>query len=174
MMAKPETDGVPSPLAQIYLEQQERLYRAAYRVVGNATDAEDVIQTVFLRMTLREERAQGAENLVGYLYRAAINTALDLLRARREGQLVPLDSALHRENDEISSDDHGLRAQLREALSRLSPRWAEMFVLKHIEGCDNGEIARLCGTSQAVVAVTLFRARSRLKTELTALTGGIP
>ncbi|MGC4065726.1 MAG: sigma-70 family RNA polymerase sigma factor [Polyangiaceae bacterium] len=176
MSASPETTTLPSVLGETYLEHHDRLYRAAYRVVGNATDAEDVVQTVFLRLAQREPLGWGAENLAGYLYRAAINTALDLLRARRERPIASMEQLeQHQPSDAMDSEqDHALRSRLREALSRLSPRWAEMFVLKHIEGCENTEIARLCGTSQAVVAVTLFRARARLKRELTLPIGGAP
>jgi len=52
---------------------------------------------------------------------------------------------------------------LREALGELSPRAAEIFVLKHVEGYDNAEIAEMLGTSRGTVAVLLFRARVRLK-----------
>jgi RNA polymerase sigma-70 factor (ECF subfamily) len=176
VMGHEETSKLPSTLAQIYLDHHDRLYRAAYRITGSFSDAEDVIQTVFLRLSVRQESTEGADNLSAYLYRAAINSALDLLRARREGRLLSLDALdTHVSGgDETTQGDVGLRTWLRQALSHLNPRWAEMFVLKHVEGCDNGEIARLCGTSQAVVAVTLFRARARLKTELTAQMGGTP
>jgi RNA polymerase sigma factor (sigma-70 family) len=59
-----------------------------------------------------------------------------------------------------------LRDALRGALGRLAPRAAEMFVLRYFDGCSHGEIARQCGTSAAVVAVTLFRARRQLKGDL--------
>ena len=52
---------------------------------------------------------------------------------------------------------------LREALSELNPKAAEIFVLKHVEGYDNSEIAQMLGTSRGTVAVLLFRARARLK-----------
>jgi RNA polymerase sigma-70 factor (ECF subfamily) len=176
VMASQETQALPGSLSQIYLGHHDRLFRAAYRITGSSSDAEDVVQTVFLRLAIREEATESADNLSAYLYRAAINSALDLLRARREGKLVPLDQAQCHAADDDSSpvEDHGLRSWLRQALAQLSPRWAEMFVLKHVEGCNNGEIARLCGTSQAVVAVTLFRARARLKSELAAQLGGTP
>lgn len=167
-----ETIAFPTLLGELYLDQHDRLYRAAYRVVGNATDAEDVLQTVFLRLAQRGHADIGADNLSGYLYRAAINTAIDLLRAKRDRQTVDLERMAERMSDAAYEEDHALRTRLRDALARLSPRWAEMFVLKHIEGCENTEIARLCGTSQAVVAVTLFRARSRLRSELGTSVGG--
>jgi len=55
---------------------------------------------------------------------------------------------------------------LRGELAKLSPRTAEMFTLRYIEGLDNPEIARMMNTSQAVVAVTLHRTRARLKKSL--------
>jgi RNA polymerase sigma factor (sigma-70 family) len=45
----------------------------------------------------------------------------------------------------------------------LNPRAAEIFILKHVEGYDNAEIAQMLGTSRGTVAVLLFRARARLK-----------
>lgn len=174
VIVAPETPALPSALAQIYLDHHDRLFRAAYRITGSATDAEDVIQTLFLRLAGRETESGSVDNLASYVYRAAINTSLDLLRARKEGQLVPFDTAEGHPAPATPSDENpALRAQLRSALATLSPKWAEMFILKHIEGCDNGEIARVCGTSQAVVAVTLFRTRARLKAALIQ-SGGAP
>ena len=174
MIASQEKPASCTPLAQIYLDHHDRVFRAAYRIVGNTNDAEDVVQTVFMRLAGRQGDAPGIDELQSYLYRAAINTGLDLLRARRKGQTVALDDVEHHlESDSLVSDeDHRLRGLLRRALAELSPRWAEMFVLKHLEGRDNKEIAVLCGTSQAVVGVTLFRARSQVKKALTAQSGG--
>jgi RNA polymerase sigma factor (sigma-70 family) len=62
---------------------------------------------------------------------------------------------------------------LRQALTVLSPRQAEIFVLRYLEGYENREIAEMLATSQAVVAVSLFRARAQLKTELRKLSGGM-
>lgn len=174
MSASPETTTLPPLLGRIYLEHHDRIYRAAFRVTGNASDAEDVVQTVFLRLAQRDGAVEGAENVAGYLYRAAVNAALDLLRARREGQIAGVEQLEEGSSAAELDEDHGLRTRLRDALARLRPRWAEMFVLKHIEGCENTEIARLCRTSPAVVAVTLFRARSRLKQELSTTIGGAP
>jgi RNA polymerase sigma factor (sigma-70 family) len=52
---------------------------------------------------------------------------------------------------------------LRDALAELNPKASEIFILKHIEGYDNAEIASMLGTSRGTVAVLLFRARARLK-----------
>jgi RNA polymerase sigma-70 factor (ECF subfamily) len=57
------------------------------------------------------------------------------------------------------------------ALSELSPRAAEIFVLRHIEGYGNSEIARLVGASRGTVAVTLFRARAQLRRSIRMQSG---
>jgi RNA polymerase sigma-70 factor (ECF subfamily) len=140
------------------------VFQAAYRVTGNAADAEDVLQTVFLRFARREDDAAEVSNLKSYLYRAAVNAALDLLRTRQTARLEPLD-----ETYLVSSiqkhDDLGLRRWLRSALLKLNPRHAEMFTLRYLEDYDNREIARLMKTSQGVVAITLFRIRKQLQAD---------
>jgi RNA polymerase sigma-70 factor (ECF subfamily) len=65
-----------------------------------------------------------------------------------------------------------LREWLRAAISNLNPTAAEMFVLRYIEGYGNRDIARMLDTSQHVVAVTLFRARSRLRKSMRKFLGG--
>jgi RNA polymerase sigma-70 factor, ECF subfamily len=152
-------------LEQIFLEHKDLVFRAAYRVTGNATDAEDVLQTVFLRLA-RLEQLPEITNLPGYLHRSAVNASLDLLRGRKDSQTLPLDEDPNRA--ETAAIDHGprsaeLRDWLRHALARLNPRWAEMFVLRFIEDRTNREIAAIMKTSPAVVAVVLHRTRSLLK-----------
>jgi RNA polymerase sigma-70 factor, ECF subfamily len=152
-------------LERLFLEHQGRVYRAAYRVTGSSSDAEDVLQTVFLRL-VRRETAPPVTNVSSYLYRAAVNAALDVLRTRRES--APIEEAERRQEreDRPAATPEEIRVALRRALATLSPRWAEIFALRHFEGYGNEEIAEMLGTSRAVVAVTLFRARRRLQTEL--------
>lgn len=157
-----------------YAAQAPKVYRAAYRITGSPVDAEDVVQTVFLRLLQRPEVPFG-EGGAGYLYRSAVHAALDVLRARQRAGWVPLedpdgatDPAPGPERDE---EQRRQRRALRRALSRLSPRAAEIFALRYFEGFGNREIAELTGTSQGVVAVLLHRTRARLRKELAALLG---
>src|SRR5277367_3983886 len=79
-------------LSHLFGEHQRRVLCAAYRITGSMSDAEDVMQTVFLRMANLE---RPLENAGSYLYRAAINGALDLLRRRKAVMIEPLDQADH-------------------------------------------------------------------------------
>jgi RNA polymerase sigma-70 factor, ECF subfamily len=152
-------------LEQVFLEHKDRVFRAAYRITGNAGDAEDALQTVFLRLA-RQENLPDVGNLAAYLHRSAVNASLDLLRRRRDARTASLDDD---ENpiEVVSASTAGrsteIRDWLRQALGRLNPRWAEMFVLRFIEDYSNAEIARMMNTSAAVVAVLLHRTRAQLK-----------
>lgn len=157
-------------IEQVFADHKELVFRAAYRVTGNSSDAEDVLQTVFLRL-LRLEQTPEIHHLRAYLHRAAVNAALDLLRTRRDNQNLPLDDQPEIVGTESASrlqETGELRAWLREALTRLNPRWAEMFVLRFIEDYSNQEIAGMMKTSSAVVAVALHRTRAQLRKDYTA------
>jgi RNA polymerase sigma-70 factor, ECF subfamily len=166
--------AVQTELGQLFEEHQGRIFRAAFRILGNTTDAEDVLQGVFLRIVRQEVPADQVGNLDGYLYRTAINAALDLCRSRWRRSSVPLAEAATQEPTSASSSEpYEIRNWLRQALTVLSGRQAEIFVLRYLEGYENREIAEMLSTSQAVVAVSLFRARAQLKKELRKLTGGL-
>ncbi|MBS1857509.1 MAG: sigma-70 family RNA polymerase sigma factor [Acidobacteria bacterium] len=166
-------------LETIFREHHAMVFRAAYRVTGNAGDAEDVLQTVFLRLVKRDPAAEPVGNIASFLHRAAVNAALDLVRARQNVRNIPLDElepvlaeAGHHSPDRIHGS-HEIRAWLRLALGRLNPRIAEMFTLRFFEGKDNPEIAKLMNTTPGTVAVTLSRTRDRLAREYQAYLGGV-
>jgi RNA polymerase sigma-70 factor (ECF subfamily) len=150
---------LPRDFEQLFQEHHALVYRAGYRITGTAEDAEDVLQTLFLRLLRRDHSLDFGGNPKRYLHRAAVNIALDIIRLRRPN--VPPDES------SIVDDRTGPAIESQQlvlaGLRELSPKLAEMFVLKHVEGYNNDEIARLIGTSRGSVAVMLFRARVRLK-----------
>jgi RNA polymerase sigma-70 factor (ECF subfamily) len=156
-----KADG--TDLGEVFQQQKERVFRAAYRITGNSTDAEDVLQTVFLRLA-GQDNSPDIRNLPAYLHRAAVNAALDLLRSRKDTTALETnDGQFHGTSATNASRGLELRDWLRQSLARLNPRWAEMFVLRFIEDYSNREIARMMGTSTAVVAVLLHRTRALLR-----------
>src|SRR5258708_40039446 len=79
----------PGELETLFQAHHERVFRAAHRITGSTADAEDVLQTVFLRLAKSSGSWDFSENPAAYLSRAAINAALDLVRKR--GRVVGLD-----------------------------------------------------------------------------------
>src|ERR1035441_10096239 len=76
-------------LEQIFREHHGLVFRAAYRITGNPGDAEDVLQTVFLRMLKRDAGAEPVGNMASFLHRSAVNAALDLVRSRQNIRNIP-------------------------------------------------------------------------------------
>jgi RNA polymerase sigma-70 factor, ECF subfamily len=144
------------------------VFRTAYRITGNAGDAEDVLQTVFLRMLRRGRNADPLETPESYLRRAAINAALDVIRSRQSDQTVPLpeESSGLTPATPAHADVSGLRQALSRAMARLKPRPAEIFALRFLEGLSNRQIAQALGISQVLVAVIVHRTRQQLRKEL--------
>jgi len=163
-------------LSQLFAEHHRRVLLAACRITGSMADAEDVAQAVFLR--LASGQGVPVANASSYLYRAAINGALDLLRRRKAAPAEALEDAAGEiaagrdSSPEAVASNRELGVWLRLAIGELAPRAAEMFTLRYLEELGNREIAVLMGTSQAVVAVTLHQARSRLKKRLRELERG--
>jgi RNA polymerase sigma-70 factor (ECF subfamily) len=181
LMAAPmeSADLSATDLERIFRENHAMVFRAAYRVTGNADDAEDVLQTVFLRMLKRDPAAEPVGNMASFLHRSAVNAALDLVRSRQNIRNIPLDELepvlaepAHRSPDRVQSSGE-IREWLRGALARLNPRIAEMFMLRFFDGKENPEIARLLNTTPGTVAVTLSRTRDRLEKEFRAYQGGV-
>ena len=160
--------AIPDELEQAFRAQHRLVFRTAYRVTGNAADAEDVLQTVFLRLLRRSPGSDPLENPEGYFRRAAVNTALDVIRSRQSDATVSLsDQIAARPQPDVSS----LRQTLARAIAQLKPRSAEIFALRFIEGLSNQDIAETLGISQVLVAVIIHRTRQQLRKQLRPLLG---
>jgi RNA polymerase sigma-70 factor (ECF subfamily) len=162
----------PDELEILFREQHARIFRTAYRVTGNAVDAEDVLQNVFLRLIRGGETYDIKNNPEAYLQRAAVNASLDLIRGRTRSKSIAL-ADLETEpvgnksqNPETLQADRELAKLIRSAVARLGEKSAEMFVLRYYEGFENREIAEMLGTTQMVVGVMLHRARARMRKEI--------
>ena len=137
------------------------VFRTSYRVTGNASDAEDVMQNVFLRLLKRDP--QDVQQPESYLRRAAINASIDLIRERQKAAIIPLDEAF---TPSVKPEMGELRDSLRKALALLDERQSVMFTLRFFEGHSNQEIAKMMGMSQVHVAVVLHRVKAKLQAEL--------
>jgi RNA polymerase sigma-70 factor (ECF subfamily) len=160
--------AIPDELEQAFQAHHGLVFRTAYRITGNAGDAEDVLQTVFLRLLRRNNRAEAMENPESYMRRAAINAALDVIRSRQADQTVPLpeDSSNLMPAAPDRADISDLRKALSQAMAQLKSNQAEIFALRFLEGFSNGQIAETLGISQVRVAVIVHRTRLQLRKEL--------
>src|SRR5262245_10797293 len=118
---------------EIFREHHHMVYRTARGVLGNPTDAEDIVQTIFLRLLDRGISADIRRNPRGYLYRAAVNESLNVIRSRKRLILVADQDriAAHAAPEPVESADE-IHRRLYEAISRLGAGWAEMLILRYV------------------------------------------
>jgi len=161
-MAMTDTTA-PEEFAALYERHYEAVFRAALRVTGNPADAEDVLQTVFVRVLSRSRDSEASALPAAYFRRAAVNAAVDLLRRR----------TLHAESAYDDRAPHAavqqpflLKERLRRALATQDPEDASLFLLRHVEGLSIGELAEMFALEKNNVAVRLHRIRLRLQAEM--------
>lgn len=166
--------GVPGieSILELFEEHHHSVLQSAYRITGRAEDAEDVLQTVFMRLLQNPALVNGLGGGARfYLQRAAVNAALDVVRSRKASERIPLDVLQPYLADSAAMPDRlrqsrELAAWLRRSLAGVHPTAAEMFALRYIEGFSNQEIAEAMGTTAGTVAVSLHRTRARLQQEM--------
>jgi RNA polymerase sigma-70 factor, ECF subfamily len=148
----------------LFQEHRALVYRTARVVTGCREDAEDVLQTIFMRLIRRTVPPSFHKNPKGYFYRSAINISLKAIRSRSrqlpltEPDLLP---AVQRQVNQ-DSEEVVLR-HLLDTVGSLSPRTVEILILRYVHDYTEAEIAKLLGRSRGTVAVTLFRAKARLR-----------
>lgn len=161
-ISMPSTTRVPG-FAELYERNYEAVFRAALRITGNPADAEDVLQTVFVRALAQGGDVKDVALPSAYFRRAAVNAAVDVLR-RRE---------MRAESGYDSEAPHAaveppvlLKEQLRRALAILDRDDASLFLLRHVEGLSIEDLAGMFEIEKNNVTVRLHRIRVRLQAEM--------
>jgi RNA polymerase sigma-70 factor, ECF subfamily len=160
----PVTSTAPlAGFAELYERHYEAVFRAALRVTGRPADAEDVLQTVFLRVLARGGDIEEVALPAAYFRRAAVNAAVDVLRRRElHAASVYDDRAPHA----AVQSPFLLKERLRRAIAALDSEDASLFLLRHVEGLSIEELAGMFAIEKNNVAVRLHRIRHRLQLEM--------
>jgi len=169
-LAAPDVIDTPSTreFEQLFRQYSRLVYRTAYGVTGNAEDAEDVLQTIFLRLVRREPPPNLRNNPQAYLYRAAVNVSLSIIRSRRECASTPDDletfeSSVHSARTRDAQEVRGHLLAMLDTMAQANPEDVELLILRYVHNYSDSDIAKMLGKSRSAIAVRLFRARARLK-----------
>ena len=148
---------------KLYAEYREVVFRVAMRVTRNAADAEDVLQTVFLRMLRNDAQPDPARSPGAYLRRAAANAAIDLIRqrAQRAETTIP-------QHQPAAADAWVERRHVQQVMGKLPPRHAKLVELHYRDGYMCHEVAELMDMQAGTVKSRLHRIRAALMRELLA------
>lgn len=154
---------------------QNKVYTLSFNLTGNAADAQDLAQEVFLRAFTSLAGFRNEADFGTWLHRLTVNLWLNA-RQRQKGQVVSLDAPLQTEEGEVAREvaaagaDPGealesreLQELVRQALARLPGEQKVVLILREIEGYSYEEIAGILGCAVGTVKSRLNRARQGLK-----------
>ena len=187
-------DRDPGAVRLVTQRNNQRLFRAAWSILGNRAEAEDAVQSAYLRAFAAIASFEGRSTLSTWLTRIVINEAFGRARAARrrrahvdDGSVAFLDDyrekLMRGSSSGTAPDAEFARAQLRslleQAIGALPPDFRLVFVMREIEGLSVDETAQSLGLVPATVKTRHLRARRRLQQSLapdvkSALAGAFP
>lgn len=158
-----------------------KVYGVIYRMVQNAEDAKELTQIAWVKAWQRLASFEGNSKFSTWMYRLAVNTAMDFLRSRaRRGETVYLDeitdadeasreslhSAQAAPEDEMHRDE--IRKAFHEALGALTPEHRQALMLREVDGLSYKEIADVMKCRMGTVMSRIFYARKQIQEKLRA------
>lgn len=166
-----EAADMPS-WSELVAQHGDRVYRLAYRLCGNAHDAEDITQEAFIRVFRSLDRYKPG-TFEGWMHRIVTNLFLD--SARRRGRIrfeaLPEDAervpGRERSPEQVISEET-FDPVLQTALANLSPEFRAAVVLSDIEDLSYEEVGRILGVKMGTVRSRIHRGRAALRAELEA------
>jgi len=158
-------NGDRSSFEELVLKYQDRIYNLCRHILGNAHDAEDAAQDVFIKAYRNLENFKPEAALYTWLYRIGVNTCIDY--KRKSPDLIRNNPSLTDERSPERNIEAKDTAQLiKIALAKLPEKLKAAIVLREIEGLSYEEIAEILNTSIGTVKSRISRARESLRSIL--------
>ena len=159
---------------------ERSIYTAAYSILGNQADAEEVSQEAVLKAFKNLARFRAESKFSTWIVQITLNEArmklrkdrrklyesLDETRQDPEGEYFPRDFADWRQIPSEALEQKELRQALARALASLAPKYREVFVLRDVQKLSIAETARMLGISEPAVKTRLLRARLQMRDAL--------
>lgn len=152
---------------RLFLPLHPKLYRIAYALVGNKSDAEDILQDAYYKLWSRRNELADVRNPEAFCVTLVKNLCLDFLRSPRadrqdedvtEAVTLPADSS---PDEKLEMQDKV--EQVRHLIDRLPENQRQVLRLRGIEDCSMEEIEQITGLSAANIRVLLSRARKIIR-----------
>lgn len=154
----------------LFEAERTGLYRFLWRLAGNTSDAEDLLQETFLTAWKKKEKFEGRDSASAYLRRTAFHLFLNSRRRdrRRVGAPREEDRIMESASETCAEDDAraNLCERVRTAIDALPDGTREVFVLFRFDGLSCSEIAELCDLSLSAVEGRIERATKLVATRL--------
>lgn len=150
---------------ELYAQTSERIYRLLLRMTGNPEDAFDLSQETYVKAFGRIGEFQGESGVATWIYRIAVNEALQ--RLRRSKRLASKLRALPLETESESPEAAAIASlDVREALDALPDEERTLIILRHFDGLSYDEMAVVLDKPAGTIASALNRARRLIREQL--------
>src|SRR5258708_5697647 len=163
--------GEPEAFEQLVRRKTTKVYSLCYRIIGNAEDAKDISQLVFIKLWENLQKYDPAYAFDTWLYRMVTNVAIDFMRNKQSRENA-VNSNL-RLVKTVTDAEQGVRVQHKEienvfnaASSVLSPKQKTIFVMREMDDLPSSEIAKILGCGDSTVRNHLFNARKLMQQQL--------
>jgi RNA polymerase sigma-70 factor (ECF subfamily) len=161
-------DGHRQAYTELMRRYQQRVYWVARRIVGDHAEADDVVQETFVKAYLALGEFRGDSGFYTWLYRIAVNLALNAVRKRqvvtylRESEL--LNRILPADVDPSSAvEEEEAASALRRAVDRLPEKQRAVFVMRYYDEMSYEEIAKILKTSIGGLKANYFHALRKIQ-----------
>lgn len=156
-------EGDPTAFPELVDRYQVQIFNAAYRITGNQADAQDVAQTVFLKVYERLEQFDPKYRFFSWIYKIAVNEALNVVAKRRPNGASERDPADSSATPEREAHGREIGLAIHRALLELKPAHRVVIVLRHLRGLSYGEMSEVVEVPVKTVKSRLFEARRELR-----------
>jgi len=158
--------GDRKAFAMLVARYEKPIFNTAYRMVSNYDDASDITQVTFVKAFEKIDTYNQAYKFFNWLYRIAVNEAINLLNRRKRNQEFNFDLPATQPNPEENYALSEMSKLLQGALMAMSYDHRIVIVLKHLLFLSYREIAEILDISEKTVKSRLFTARQILKKQL--------
>lgn len=159
---------------QAFLPMHARLYRAAYALLGNAQDAEDIVQEAYLKLWNKRNELDIRSNAAAYCVAIVRNLCFNLMQTKRYQSEEPLPEHIDlggTDNPELQLERRDEQAQLKALIASLPLQQRKVLWLRDVNECSFEEIEQATGMNAINIRVTLSRARKRIKEQFNRIIG---
>ena len=155
-------------LGQLVNEYERPVFNAAYRVVGNADDAADISQVVFLKVFERLDQYNPKFKFFSWIYRIAINEAINHRNRKKSEQVLEEELFAGTEDPETALGSEQLSDLIQAELMELPEDYRVVVVLRHFSDLSYQEMSEVLLIPEKTVKSRLYTARQLMKSQLSA------
>ena len=160
------TKGDRQAFETLLIRYEKPVYNAAYRMLHSRDDAQDVTQTVFLKVYENLDQYDPKYRFFSWIYRIALNESVNVLKKTNRLEALDTETISDTRGPEQQASSEQVSKGVQTALMTIKPDHRSVVVLKHFLGCSYSEISEILEVPEKTVKSRLYTARQLLKEQL--------